>query len=117
MSAAREVDRTALFALAEKDRSIGNVLADVRAERWRQEAKFPQNYPDGTGSEYAKAICLIVRDLCSRSYEDAECTFAQVLAEEFCEALAEQDPIKLRAELVQVAAVAVKWIEAVDARR
>lgn len=102
--------------LAEKDRAIGNVLADVRNERWRQEAKYPANYVDGTGGEYAAAICVILRDLCSRSFEVGKCTFAQVLVEELCEALAERDPEKLRAELIQVAAVACKWVEALDAR-
>ncbi|MFI1165600.1 hypothetical protein ACH4UM_18790 [Streptomyces sp. NPDC020801] len=38
------------------------------------------------------------------------------VAEEALEALAEDDPGKLRAELVQVAAVAVAWIEAIDRR-
>lgn len=48
-----------------------------------------------------------------------------VLAREFCEAGNEAnemykgrvtDPAKLRAELVQLAAVAVAWVEAIDAR-
>jgi hypothetical protein len=40
-----------------------------------------------------------------------------VLDEEVWEAFAESDPAKLRAELVQVAAVAFRWIEALDARK
>jgi hypothetical protein len=32
------------------------------------------------------------------------------------EALAEDDPTLLRAELIQVAAVAVAWVEAIDRR-
>lgn len=39
-----------------------------------------------------------------------------ILDEEVAEALAETDPERLRAELVQVAAVAVQWIEALDRR-
>lgn len=39
-----------------------------------------------------------------------------VLLEEVYEALAEDDPAKLRAELIQVAAVAQQWIEAIDRR-
>ncbi|HYF53037.1 MAG TPA: hypothetical protein VEA41_02135 [Salinarimonas sp.] len=43
-------------------------------------------------------------------------TYSQILAEEVAEALAESDPMLLRAELVQVAAVAVQWVEAIDRR-
>ena len=39
-----------------------------------------------------------------------------VLLEEVYEALAEEDPAKLRAELIQVAAVAQAWAEAIDRR-
>ena len=39
-----------------------------------------------------------------------------VLLEEVYEALAEADPAKLRAELIQVAAVAAAWVEAIDRR-
>lgn len=39
-----------------------------------------------------------------------------VLLEEVYEALAEEDPARIRAELVQVAAVAVNWIGAIDRR-
>jgi len=45
-----------------------------------------------------------VRDWCS------------ILTEEFAEAMAETDRAKLRAELVQVAAAAVAWIEDLDSR-
>jgi hypothetical protein len=42
--------------------------------------------------------------------------WVDILEEEVAEAAAESDPAKLRAELVQVAAVAVAWIEAIDRR-
>ena len=35
---------------------------------------------------------------------------------ELSEALAETDPTRLRAELLQVAAVAVRWVTAIDER-
>jgi hypothetical protein len=44
-------------------------------------------------------------------------TWAHILTEEFYEALAEADPEKLREELVQVAAVAVAWVECLDRMR
>ncbi len=39
-----------------------------------------------------------------------------ILLEEVHEALAEDDPTRLRAELLQVAAVAVCWVEAIEQR-
>jgi hypothetical protein len=95
----------------------GFVLAEVRAERERQHAKWgEQNHPNGTGSmafvreaEDAKARC---QDAAARGV----CTFRHILVEEVFEALAEIDPALLRAELVQVAAVTVQWIEAIDRR-
>ena len=41
---------------------------------------------------------------------------ADILAEEVAEVYAESDPDRLRAELIQVAAVCVQWIEAIDGR-
>lgn len=38
-------------------------------------------------------------------------TFAAILVEEVGEALRESDPLRLEAELVQVAAVCAKWVE------
>jgi len=45
---------------------------------------------------------------------DNTCTWWLILREEVFEAAAEDDPAKLRAELVQVAAVALKMIDALD---
>lgn len=45
---------------------------------------------------------------------DDTCTWWLILREEVFEAAAEEDPAKLRAELVQVAAVALKMIDALD---
>lgn len=45
---------------------------------------------------------------------DDTCTWWLILREEVFEAAAEDDPEKLRAEMVQVAAVALKIIDAID---
>lgn len=94
------------------------VLSDVLVERRRQEAKFgQQDLPDGTGgalfenhSAWSKA-----------KYEEAAIkgtlTFRHVLREEVDEAFAESDEEKLMHELDQVAAVAVKWKEAILRRQ
>jgi NTP pyrophosphatase (non-canonical NTP hydrolase) len=73
------------------------VLADVSAERDRQDEKWGGQ----PGTE--------------RTTEDA--VYAGVLGEEFgevCKAMLECDANGLREELVQVAAVAVAWVEQID---
>ncbi|HET9658061.1 MAG TPA: hypothetical protein VFP72_22095, partial [Kineosporiaceae bacterium] len=102
------------------------VLDEIREERVRQEAKFwRQDLPDGTGPDImwtvghvrpAWVIRDAVRSWAERQASLGELTFVDVLHEEVAEAFAESDPARLRAELVQVAAVAVKWIEALDRR-
>lgn len=111
-----------------------DVLMAVMAERERQDAKWgEQNHPDGTGgwcvldggallrapltggdrryeAEEAQADC----DLAAR---EGRLTWRHILLEEVYEALAEDDPARLRAELVQVAAVASAWVEAIDRRQ
>lgn len=47
---------------------------------------------------------------------DGTVTWWHILREEVLEAAAESDPEALRAELIQVAAVAMKWAEAIDRR-
>ena len=70
------------------------VLDEVSAERARQDAKWgEQNHP---------------------AFKHGEVTYRDILLEEVFEALAESNQARLRAELVQVAAVAVAWVEKID---
>lgn len=96
--------------------ALARVLTEVGAERAAQDARFGiQEFPDGTGPEFhAKAEAS--RRECREAWRAGELTWRHILAEEFYEALAERDPERLRAELVQTAAVAVKWIESLDRR-
>lgn len=93
-----------------------HVLAEVGIERDLQERKFPeQRLPNGSCSSY-RPQADAYRRLCDNN-DAADClSWADILREEFYEALAEEDDEELRAELVQVAAVAVRWIEAIDQR-
>jgi hypothetical protein len=92
------------------------VLREVAAERVRQDAKWgEQNHPDGTDPVWAGTANLC-REKADRYAKDGDLTWLHILREEVYEALAETDPAKLRVELVQVAAVAVNWIEAIDRR-
>lgn len=102
------------------------VLGEVAAERSRQDAKWgEQNHPDGTGAVWefcsgqhagwAQEAADDARRRCQeavdRTWGD---TYALILNEEVAEAFAEDDPTKLREELLQVAAVAVAWVEKLD---
>ena len=92
-----------------------SILAEVLAERVRQDAKWgEQNHPDGTGLRADAAMAALAKADCDRAARDGELTYRHILDEEVCEAFAETDPAKLRVELVQVAAVAVAWIEKLD---
>lgn len=110
-------------------------IADVLAERARQDAKWgQQNHDDGTGpvtmplasrwdslheTDRAHYLAETFRRRCERRFSssaDGLGTWRDIFLEEAFEALAEDDPVKLRAELVQSAAVLIAWIEAIDRR-
>jgi hypothetical protein len=106
-----------------------DVLAEVRVERARQDAKWgEQNHPDGTGDwdayrgawsegtlkEIRQGKAREAKDYCDRAAKERRLTYRHILDEEVREAFAEDDKAKLRAELLQVAAVAVAWIEKLD---
>lgn len=111
------------------------IARDVLAERDRQDLKWgpPTAIPNGTGSDVAPLRhigvsyigtldhgmgALLLRDVAQDATEwrtaAGDVTMADILLEEVFEALAESDPSKLRAELVQVAAVAQKWIRVLE---
>lgn len=99
------------------------VLDEVSYERCRQDAKCGQpSLPDGTGPEVAlfgihfEEYSHLFRDLCDYAHDHGRKTWAHVLLEEVFEALAESDPTRIREELIQVAAVAVQWVEDIDRR-
>lgn len=105
---------------------VRDVLQEVHAERNRQDRKWgEQNHPDGTGPNVWWGLtgpAHVVRDT-ARHLTDGHAsgaggplTWLDILREEIGEAFAEEDPVKLRAELVRVAAVAVQWIQAIDRR-
>jgi hypothetical protein len=102
------------------------VLLSIAEERERQDAKFPgQHLPDGTpdaadrmGLEKALDQARRARDMwrrvCQAKTARGDVTWWDVLREEFWEVGAESDPQRLREELVQLAAVAVRWAEDID---
>ena len=112
------------------------VVLELAEERTRQTAKHgdQSHLPDGTGAalwlsmddDYIRrhgirrdnlaAWAKARTDEASQASGDGSITFEHILTEEWAEAIAESDPDALRAELVQVAAVAVQWVEAIDLR-
>lgn len=98
------------------------VLEALSKERARQEAKFPgQTCPDGTGHRDEREAGGIIsaksaRSLCDQAFSDGGGSWAHILIEEVAEALEETAPGPLRKELVEVAAVCLRWIDSIDGR-
>lgn len=94
------------------------ILAEIVAERERQDARWgEQNHPDGTGGIQSRMLRDEAQQTCQAAAERGAVTWLHIADEEHCEALAESDPVRLRAELVQGAAVYVAWIAAIDRRQ
>src|SRR5690606_1639603 len=105
--------------------------AAVAGERSRQYSRYGTNedIEDGTGPEVqwlygtrwtddARTAESTIRD----DYEAYEAlhgapTWRHLVLEEIAEAFMESDPARLRDELIQVAALAVSWVEKIDARK
>ena len=93
------------------------VISEVTRERARQDLIWgQQNHPDGTARYLDDDIADLARRACELRAGDGTVTWRHILDEEVAEAFAERNPVLLRAELIQVAAVAVAWVEALDRR-
>lgn len=91
------------------------ILADIKRERDAQDALFGvQDLPNGTGEPYYTACADALRFECDRAFDEGRGTYRHVFLEEVFEAMAESDPVTLRAELIQAISVGVKWVEAID---
>lgn len=106
------------------------IATEILAERDRQDAKFGRavlpTLPDGTGADRLLGLAGwassypewrdSIRDSVDKAADAGESQWALILLEEVFEALAESDVDALRTELIQVAAVAAKWVEGLDIR-
>lgn len=101
-----------------------DVLELVRQERVRQEARYGNTnrlLVGGTGPEtrwlgpYTADSADVIEKTLRSDYddwgEDNLPTWAHLVREEVAEAFKESDPERLAAELVQVAALCVSWVE------
>lgn len=94
------------------------VFADVEDERVHQHARWgQQDLPDGTGLFGDDKQRDAAQAWCRLRATAGKLDFRAVLSEEVYEAFAETDDERLEAELIQVAAVAVQWVEAIRRRR
>lgn len=92
-----------------------NILQDIARERGRQLQKWgEQNHPDGTGDPERVRAMLVAKQKENLAFNTGNGTWLHIMEEEVAEAFAETDQKRLREELIQVAAVAVSWIEAID---
>ena len=92
---------------------------EVLEERRAQNTKWgEQNHLDGTGmTHYDTAAAKHAKELCQDAARRGSVTWRLILQEEVSEAFAESDLHALRAELIQIAAVAQAWVEAIDRTR
>lgn len=94
------------------------LVDDLVDELDRADTRFGNQFeiPDGTGAAWQKHEADLSRMACQSAFSTGDGTWHAVLHEEVMEAFAESDPEALRAELLQVAAVAIRWIDALDHR-
>lgn len=109
--------------------------AALLAERVRQNAKWgEQNHPDADpvllnreggvtpkrlAEHHEIATGHRARFLCQTAADRGQANFMAILVEEVgeaCDEIAKGDTAALREELVQIAAVAVQWVEAIERR-
>lgn len=93
------------------------IAGEIIAERSRQDAKWgEQNHRNGTGGRGSNVQAEALRKLCDDRFRRGEGAWSDILMEEVGEAFAEDDPARLRVELIQVAAVCAAWVECIDRR-
>lgn len=107
-----------------------SVLEDVALERERQFTQYGTNHQvlDGTGPETRWLLpvstdsAVDLEKMFRKDYEEYEeetgCpTWVHLVREEAAEAFQENDSVRLEKELLQVAALAVSWVEKIRERR
>ena len=103
------------------------VLTDVGIHRAVQRERYGSNddLPDGTGPyvRWLSPLNLLtatgVEARLRQEYEShgmVAPSWMHLVREEVAEAFQETDPVRLREELIQVAALCVSWVETLDAR-
>ena len=95
--------------------AMARVLEDVSAERVAQHEKWgEQSHRNGTCESMDTINLEWARDAYAEAAASGNLSWREILTEEVAEAYAERNAARLRRELIQVAAVAVAWIEDLD---
>lgn len=95
-----------------------SIQEEVQAECERQLSKWGvQNHKNGTGLAIYRDYEKVYKRVCEKNKSLGIERWDSILLEEIFEALAEIDPVKLRAELIQAAAVIFTWIDCIDRRK
>jgi hypothetical protein len=114
----------------QKHHRMIRVLTDVAQHRVFQELRYGHvndKLQDGTGPEvrwlgpYTSHSAEVIEAKLRADYEEYEeevglPTWCHLVREEIGEAFKENDPVRLREELIQVAALCVSWCERIDDR-
>lgn len=88
-------------------------IADlVWAERHRQLKRWGlQERDSGTSAADWLSVCNFIRHETDRKTDEGTVTWVDILHEEILEVFSEEDPEKLKIELIQVMAVAASWYQ------
>lgn len=90
----------------------------IDRERARQDKKWgEQNHKNGTAFIGFKMLSDYYKRQCDAATLTGKVTWADIFKEEVYEALAEEKPVKIKEELIQVMAVCKAWIECMDRKR
>lgn len=107
--------------LPSPEETLIKVLAEVRAERRRQFEKWGQqdhpSFPADRDLSVAALNMKYAKLIVENTAAAGGVSFQDILYEEIAEAFAAESERELRAELIQVAATAVAWVEAIDRRK
>lgn len=99
----------------------GQELSECENELHNQDRKWgQQDHPDlneNTTRDFYETLANIWKNTNDRRARIGDLSWEGILLEETYEALAEEDPEKLAAELVQVAAVALQWVASIRRRK
>jgi hypothetical protein len=116
-------EREKLFSAALRKVQIGiapMILTEIMHERVRQEAKWGEQdheFAPEYVTFYGVPRAAAARKVCDDAAERGDITFGDILIEEVAEAFEADKEEDQRHELIQVAAVAVAAIEAMDRRK
>lgn len=95
---------------------LSEFLDAISDERYEQMRKWgDQRHPDGTSVDF-KPLADMARNATQFNAAKGTVTWAHILEEEVREAFAEENPVKLKAELIQVATVCAAWVHDIDRR-